>query len=183
LNKLKVIGISGSIRKRSYNTALIKNAADISKEYMDIELYDISNLPFYNNDQEKEGMPEEVEKFRSALTVTDALLFALPEYNASVSGILKNAIEWASRSVSPLSEKPCAIMGASGGLSGTAGAQTYFRNIAVSVNMYCMNKPTLQIRKCSSVFDDYLVIKDEATFEQLNKFMKAFENWILKFTS
>lgn len=181
MNRLKIIGISGSLRENSFNTALLKNAKELSKEYMDITIYDIIKIPFYNHDLEKKGIPDEVEKFKSAISECDALLFALPEYNASVSGVIKNAIDWASRSVSPLIEKPCAIMGASGGLSGTAGAQAHFRHIAVSVNMICLNRPAIQIRKSSTIFDENLLIKDEATIELLAKFMKAFESWILNF--
>ncbi|MFZ1322494.1 MAG: NADPH-dependent FMN reductase [Ignavibacteria bacterium] len=183
MNKLKVLGISGSLREKSFNTALIKNASEQSKEFLDITIYDISKIPFYNHDLEKNGIPDEVKKFKSAIAESDALLFALPEYNASVTGVIKNAIDWASRSVSPLFEKPIAIMGASGGLSGTAGAQAHFRHIAVSVNMLCMNKPAIQIRKSSTIFDENLLIKDEATNELLDKFVKAFESWILKFAN
>ncbi|HQY21113.1 MAG TPA: NADPH-dependent FMN reductase [Ignavibacteria bacterium] len=183
MNKLKVIGISGSLRENSFNTALLKNAKELSKEFMDIRIYDISKIPFYNHDLEKNGIPDEVEKFKSAIDESDALLFVLPEYNASVTGVIKNAIDWASRKVSPLFEKPCAIMGASGGLSGTAGAQAHFRHIAVSVNMICMNRPAIQIRKSSTIFDENLLIKDETTLEHLDKYMKAFESWILNFTN
>lgn len=181
MNKLKVIGISGSLREKSFNTALLKNAKEHSKEYMDIEVYDISKIPYYNHDVEKEGIPVEVENLKSEIAESDALLFALPEYNASVSGVIKNTIDWASRSDSPLFEKPCAIMGASGGLSGTAGAQAHFRHIAVSVNMICMNRPAIQIRRSSTIIDENLFIKDEATIELLQKFIKTFESWILKF--
>jgi len=181
MDKIKVLGISGSLRADSYNTALLKSSVELSKEYMDIEIYDISRIPLYNHDHEKIKIPESVIEFKSAIESCDSLLFALPEYNSSVTGVLKNAIDWASRAESPLNGKPCAIMGASGGLSGTAGAQLHFRNIASSVNLFCMNAPKLQLRRSKSLFNENNVLTDQSTVEHLIKFLKAFEEWTLKF--
>ncbi|MBK8982327.1 MAG: NAD(P)H-dependent oxidoreductase [Ignavibacteria bacterium] len=179
MNKIKVLGISGSLRESSFNTALLKSSIEHSKKYLNIDIYDISRIPLYNHDIEKKGIPESVIKFKSAIASSDSLLFALPEYNSSVTGVLKNAIDWASRAESPLNGKPCAIMGASGGLSGTAGAQSHFRQIASSVNMICMNVPKFQMRRSKSLFDENNILTDQTTIEHLNKFLKAFEDWTL----
>ena len=181
MDKIKVLGISGSLRADSFNTALLKSAIELSKEYLNIDIYDISRIPLYNHDHEKKGIPESVIEFKSAIASSDSLLFALPEYNSSVTGVLKNAIDWASRAESPLNDKPCAIMGASGGLSGTAVAQSHFRQIASSVNLICMNVPKLQLRKSKSLFDENNILTDQSTLEHLDKFLKAFREWTLNF--
>ncbi|MBS1516503.1 MAG: NAD(P)H-dependent oxidoreductase [Bacteroidetes bacterium] len=181
MDKLKVIGISGSLRAKSRNTALLKTAAELAKDFMDITLYDIGNVPLYNFDEEVLEIPESVKKFKSAIAGSDAILFSFPEYNASIPGVLKNAIDWASRPESPLNGIPCAIIGSSPGLSGTARAQAHFRNIASAVNMICMNKPEIQVRKINELLDENYSLNDPVTLEHLKLFLKSFESWILQF--
>ncbi len=152
--KIKVLGISGSLRKSSFNTGLLRAASEILPDNMTLEIFDLSEIPLYNIDLEASGTPEPVMVFKEKIRNADALLFAITEYNYSVSGVLKNAIDWASRPVkdSPLSGKPFAMMGAGGGL-GTARAQYHFRQIAIFTDMVTFNKPELMVPKAFEKFD------------------------------
>jgi len=120
---VKTLGISGSLRKGSYNTAALRAALELLPDGMTLDIADISELPLYNDDVRQAGFPPAVKRLREQIAAADALLFATPEYNYSISGVLKNAIDWASRPPdAPVLGKPCGIMGASGGLWGTARA-------------------------------------------------------------
>jgi chromate reductase len=124
-----VLGISGSLRAGSYNRALLRAARDLAPAGMEIVDFDLRELPFYDGDVEAAGDPEPVTAFKEAIRSADAVLIATPEYNRGIPGVLKNAIDWASRPPlgSPLAGKPVAIMGASTGLGGTARAQEQLR--------------------------------------------------------
>src|SRR5437660_4905537 len=116
----RVLGISGSLRKSSFNTALLRAAQGLAPEGLTITLADIHAIPVYDEDVRTQGFPDAVAKLREAIAAADALLFATPEYNYSVSGVLKNAIDWASRPPSqPFAGKPMSIIGASGRMGGT----------------------------------------------------------------
>jgi chromate reductase, NAD(P)H dehydrogenase (quinone) len=112
-----VLGIAGSLRQKSYNKAALRAAAELVPEGMTLEIYDIAPIPLFNADVEAQGDPEPVRDFKARLAAANALLIATPEYNYSMPGVLKNALDWASRPVAttPLGEKPLAIIGASGG--------------------------------------------------------------------
>lgn len=120
---IRVVGISGSLRAGSYNSAALRAAVALAPDGMTIETAAIGDLPLYNDDVRAAGYPAAVQRFRDQLSAADAILFVTPEYNYSIPGVLKNAIDWASRPPSqPFDNKPVAIMGASGGVLGTAGA-------------------------------------------------------------
>jgi len=128
-NPIQVLGISGSLRRDSYNTALLRAAAELMPPEMTLEIFDLSHLPMFNQDSEK-PFPDAVVELRTKLAQADALLIATPEYNGSISGALKNAIDWASRSPKqPLNGKPTAIIGISTGNFGTLRAQLHLRQI------------------------------------------------------
>ena len=111
---IKLVGISGSLRARSYNSGALSLVGSVLPEGMEFEVASLTDLPFYNADVEQRGFPAEVESFRRKVAVADALIFAVPEYNFSVPGVLKNALEWLSRPPdSPTNGKPCAVFGAS----------------------------------------------------------------------
>jgi len=126
---MKILGFAGSLRAASYNKALLRAARELAPEGMEIEIFDIGGIPLYNEDVERAGVPAAVEEFRAAIRAADALLIAVPEYNHGVPGVLKNAIDWASRPPreSALAGKPAALLGASPGQTGTARAQTQMR--------------------------------------------------------
>src|SRR5688572_26416461 len=134
---IKVAGISGSLRKDSYNTAILHLAKELMPDEMTLEILDISGLPFYNADHDGAKMTDVVKQFKDKISKADALLIATPEYNYSIPGVLKNAIDWASRpgGKSPLIGKPTAMMGASTGGFGTVRAQLHLRDMCLFNDM------------------------------------------------
>jgi len=143
----RIVAFAGSLRRGSFNRALIHAALELAPEGMTVEQIEIGELPFYNADVEAEGDPPSVPAFKSALRQADGILIATPEYNYSVPGVLKNAIDWASRppGKSVLNRKPAAIMGASVGATGTARAQYHLRQIFVFLNMFPIDQPEVMI--------------------------------------
>ncbi|HEX8666242.1 MAG TPA: NADPH-dependent FMN reductase [Beijerinckiaceae bacterium] len=175
---MKVVGISGSLRKGSYNTAALRAAQGLAPEGMTIEAVEIGNLPLYNDDVRAAGYPPSAERFRAQLAAADAVLFVTPEYNYSVSGVLKNAIDWASRPPSqPFDGKPVAIMGASGGLFGTARAQYHLRQMLIFLNAYPVNKPEVMIGQAQNKFDAAGNLTDEPTREFIRKLLESLRDW------
>lgn len=151
---IKVLGISGSLRSGSYNSAALQEAIGLVPPGMSIELADISGIPLYNEDVYALGFPPAVERFREQIRAADALLFATPEYNYSMAGVLKNAIDWASRPPEqPFSGKPAAILGASAGRFGTARAQYHLRQTLVFLDVHPLNKPEVMISSAQNAFD------------------------------
>jgi chromate reductase len=179
-NEIKVAGIAGSLRKKSLNHALLRAALELKPENMSIEILDISQIPLYNDDLFSTQIPEAVENFKNKIAGSDGILIATPEYNYSISGVLKNAIDWASRPAlnSPLNNKPLGIMGVSGGISGTMKAQMHLRQVSVFTNMIPMNKPEMIVQKGREKFDSEGKLTDENTREHLRKFLAAIAVWI-----
>ena len=129
---MRVLGISGSLRAESYNTQLLRAAAEVLPEGVELELYDgLRELPHYDQDVEDEGAPAPVQDLRASIADADALLIAAPEYNGSLTGVLKNAIDWASRprGEASLANKPVAVVGASTGAFGGVWAQAETRKV------------------------------------------------------
>ncbi len=145
-HELRVLGISGSLRRQSYNTAALRAAQELAPPGMRIETADISAIPLYNEDVRERGFPPAVEVFREQIRRADALLLVTPEYNYSIPGVLKNAIDWASRPPEqPFAGKPAAVMGASPGFTGTARAQYHLRQAAVFLDLRLLNRPEVMI--------------------------------------
>lgn len=175
---LRVIGIAGSLRAGSFNRALLRAAVALAPEGMEIEIAEIAGIPPFNEDVEKKGMPPVVADLRRRIAAADALLFAVPEYNHSVSGVLKNAIDWLSRGDDqPLGGKPCAIMGASTGMIGTARAQAHFRDLSAAVNMPVMPQPEVLVAKARERFDQHPELVDEPTRRRLRALLEALMSW------
>ena len=156
--KIQVLGIAGSLRQGSYNRALLRAAQELAPDEMGIQIFDnetLTLIPPYNENVRQQGEPETVEILKREISRADALLFAVPEYNHSISGVLKNAIDWVSRppNESPLDGKPVGIMGASVGMNGTARAQMHFRQLCVFTNMLSLNKPQVLIARAAEKFD------------------------------
>jgi chromate reductase len=173
-----VLGISGSLRKASVNSGLLRTAFQVLPEGMTLEIYDLSSIPFYNGDVEAVGAPEPVQQFKQRIAAADALLIATPEYNYSLPGVLKNAIDWASRppKESPLNGKPLAMMGA-GGQSGTAWAQLHLRQVAVFTNMLPLNKPEVIVQRAWEKFDAQGNPTDETIRQQVRALLEALLVW------
>ena len=175
---MKVLAISGSLRKDSFNTGLVRAARELAPDGMTIDITDLAPLPLYNDDVRAAGYPPAVAAFREAIRAADALLISTPEYNYSISGVLKNAIDWASRPPEPpLAGKPLAIMGASGGLSGTMRAQYHLRQICVFVDVLPLNKPEVMVRSAADKFDPSGRLTDEDTRAHVRRLLEALAAW------
>lgn len=185
-NPLKILGISGSLRKASLNTQLLRASEKLMPEGMELELYDLSPLPMYNADLEKERFPDAVAHFRDAIYAADALLITTPEYNYSVTGALKNAMDWASRKPlpdrkgpSPLDQKPGAIMGVAGRL-GTARSQLHLRQIAAHTNMLLVQKPEVFITNFpNKAFTEDGDLADPNAVKFTMELLEALKEWTL----
>ena len=183
--KVKVLGIGGSLRKGSYNRALLRAAKEVAPSEMEIRIFDNETLlmiPTFNEDVRQQGDPETVEIFKREIAHADALLFSIPEYNYSMSGVLKNVIDWASRppAESPLDGKPIAIMGASVGSSGTLRAQMHFRQLCVFTNMLPLNKPQVYVSHSAEKFSSDGRLTDEETSYKLGQLTEALLEWTRK---
>src|ERR687885_334855 len=144
--KLKILAFAGSLRVGSYNKALLRAATNLLPENATLEIFDLDGIPPFNQDLEM-NMPEKVTEFKSKIRKADAILIATPEYNYSVPGVLKNAIDWASRPYGDNSfdGKPVAIMSASPGMLGGVRAQYHLRQSFVFLNMYPVNGPDVVV--------------------------------------
>ena len=145
-SKIAILGISGSGRKRSYNSALLGAAKQLLQLDATLEIVDVSRLPLYNQDLEQE-MPQDVKELKKKIRGADAILFATPEHNYSITAVLKNAIEWGNRPPrdASWSGKSAAIISASTSLRGGVRAQLHLRQIMIDLNMYPINRPPLMV--------------------------------------
>jgi len=169
---IKLLGISGSLRAQSYNSGALRAVGSVLPEGMTFGVASLTDLPFYNADVEQTGLPGAVQQFRGEVAKADALIFAVPEYNFSVSGALKNALEWLSRPPNPpVNGKPCAIFGASVSPLGTARGQFHFRHICVSLNMIPVNTPHVDITNAKTKFDGEGRLTDQASFDLLRQLL------------
>src|SRR5215468_5500845 len=167
---IKLLGISGSLRAQSYNSAALSVVGSVLPEDMEFEVASLADLPFYNADVEQRGFPSEVESFRKKVAAADALIFAVPEYNFSVPGVLKNALEWLSRPPnSPTNGKPCAMLGASVSPLGTARGQFHLRHVCVSLNLIPVNAPHVDIANAKTKFDGEGNLIDQASIDLIRQ--------------
>jgi len=178
IKPIHVLGFSGSLRKASFNTAALRAAREVLPDDMTMETFDLSGFPLYNEDVREQGFPEIVLQFGARIAAADALLIATPEYNYSIPGVLKNAIDWASRlPEKPLNEKPLAIMGASNGNYGTARAQYHLRQACVFNNMHPINKPEVLITRAQEKFDAEGKLTDQSTRDVIRKMLESLAVW------
>lgn len=174
----KVLAISGSLRKRSTNTGLLRAARELAPAELLIEIADIADLPFYNADLAAQGKPPAVEQLVVKATAADALLLACPEYNYSIAPALKNALDWISREPAnaAISGKPVAIMGA-GGRMASSRAQYHLRQVCVFLNLYPLNKPEVMAHANSESFDDDGNVVDQKVRQLITEQMQALLEW------
>jgi chromate reductase, NAD(P)H dehydrogenase (quinone) len=178
---IHVLAFAGSLRAKSHNRGLITAAQELTPTGMTIEEFDLAPIPLYNHDIMQAGLPDPVQAFAQRITAADALLIATPEYNYSVPGVLKNAIDWVSRpgpnrQPAPLSGKPAAIMGA-GGRFGTVRAQAHLRYILLAIDVKVLNKPELMVVRSWEQFDDDGRLADENARQQLSDLLHALHDW------
>jgi len=182
---MKVIGISGSLRKGSYNTALLRAAIELAPEGMTIEAFPIGGIPLYDEDiRQASGYPEPVAALRAAIAAADALLIASPEYNYGIPGVLKNAIDWASRPPDqPFAGKPVAFMSASNGMLGGARAQYQLRQVCVYLDMYPVNKPEVFVARATEKIDAHGTLTDQPTRQIIKTLLQSLSQWTTRLHS
>jgi chromate reductase, NAD(P)H dehydrogenase (quinone) len=175
---INVLAICGSLRAGSYNRAALRTAIELKPPGMMIETADIGSFPLYNEDVRAQGFLPPVERLRRQIAAADALLFVTPEYNYSMSGVLKNAIDWASRPPDqPFAGKPVAIMGAGAGMAGTARAQYDLRRCCVFLDMHPLNKPEVLIGQAQTKFDAEGRFTDEVGRGLIRDLVMALDQW------
>ena len=175
---INVLAMCGSLRAGSYNRAALRTAIELKPPGMTIGTADIGSFPLYHEDVRAQGFPAPVETLRRQIAAADALLFVTPEYNYSISGVLKNAIDWASRPPDqPFAGKPVAMMGAGAGMAGTARAQYDLRKCCVFLDMHPLNKPEVLIGQAQTKFDADGRLTDEATRGFIRDMLVALEKW------
>lgn len=179
--RVKILGISGSGRKGSYNTALLEEAKKLVPEGVTLEIHDVSNLPLFNQDLEK-TMPPSVKEFKRQIREADAILFASPEHNYTVTAVLKNAIEWGNRPPGDASweGKPAAIISASSGPRGGARAQLHLRQIMVDLNMHPINRPLVLVANADEKFDANMKLTDRQIIESLRNLLIQLVEWTIR---
>jgi chromate reductase len=182
MSELRILGICGSLRKASYNRRLLAVAREELPEGAQLEVADLAGIPIYDGDVEKEGLPASVQRLKQQIRSADALLIVSPEYNYSIPGVLKNAIDWCSRppQENPFREKPLAIMGASAGLLGSSRAQYHLRQVAVSLDMHVLNRPEVMVGQVETKFDAEGKLTDAKTRELVHRLMVALAGWTLR---
>jgi chromate reductase, NAD(P)H dehydrogenase (quinone) len=151
---VRILGIPGSLRKASFNRAALRAAGELLPPDASLEIFDLEGIPPFSEDDER-SLPPRVAELKARIREADAILIATPEYNYSVPGVLKNAIDWASRPYgdNAWEGKPVAIMGASVGATGTARAQYHLRQTFVFLNMHPLNRPEVMISNAAQRFD------------------------------
>ncbi len=178
---VRIVGISGSLRRDSFNAATLRAARELAPSGMTIESFDIAPIPLYNEDVRQQGFPAPVEDLRTRIKATDGLLIVTPEYNYSIPGVLKNAIDWASRPPEqPFDGKPIGVMGASAGTHGTSRAQYHLRQCFVFLNGLVMNRPEVMIPAAQNKFDAEGKLTDQATRDFIVAHLAAFKAWVLR---
>ena len=173
-----ILGIAGSLRRDSFNKAALRAAQKLVPQSTTIEIFDLDGIPLFNQDEEK-NPPAKVVEFKRRIREADAVLFATPEYNYSVPGVLKNAIDWASRPYgdSAWAKKPVVVMGASPGALGTARAQYHLRQMFVFLDMYAVNQPEVMIANAAQRFDAQGNLTDETSRKLIQQLLQNLVGW------
>lgn len=175
----RLFGIAGSLRAGSYNLALLRAAGEILPPGVSLEIGRIDDIPLYNADVQSQGDPASVARLKKQIEEADAFLIATPEYNYSIPGVLKNALDWASRPPKTccLRRKPIGIMGCSSGESGTIRGQLALRQMFVFTDSYVMLQPELRVPKAGERFDQDGKLVDTDLRERLGLFLFALMDW------
>jgi chromate reductase len=176
--RLRVLGVAGSLREASLNRALLRAAAEVAPESISLEIFSLHGVPLYDGDVEAQGDPERVVAWKAAIAGADALLFASPEYNFGMSGVLKNAIDWASRppGKSVLAGKPTAIVGASPGGAGTRFSQAALRHTLSALAVPVLPAPLFFLGQAPEKFEDGRLV-DERSLQLLRGVLVALAAW------
>jgi chromate reductase, NAD(P)H dehydrogenase (quinone) len=173
-----ILGIAGSLRRASYNRAALRAARELVPDNAELDIFDLDGIPCFNQDDELQP-PARVIELKTRVRAADAILFVTAEYNYSIPGVLKNAIDWASRPYgdSAWTGKPVAVMGASIGMFGTVRAQYHLRQVFVFLNMHPMNQPEVMIAKAAERFDANGNLTDEKTKDLIRQLLQDLFAW------
>ena len=179
--KIKILGFAGSLRKQSYNRAILAAALEMVPENTTLEIFDLEGIPPFNQDLELQP-PDRVKEFKTRIRAADAILIATPEYNYSIPGVLKNAIDWASRPYgdNAFDGKPVGVMGASVGMLGTARAQYDLRRSFVFLNMLPLNRPEVMVPLAQDKVDSNGRLTDEKTRKKIGELLESLIVWTEK---
>jgi chromate reductase, NAD(P)H dehydrogenase (quinone) len=179
--QIKILGIAGSLRKGSYNRAVLRAARQLAPANSSIEIFELDGVPLFNQDLENPP-PEIVANLKEKIRSADAILFVTPEHNYSVPGVLKNAIDWASRPYddNAWDGKPAAVMGASTGMIGSARAQYHLRQMFVFLNVFPLNRPEVMIPNAADKFDKEGNLVDETTRVKIKELVETLVRWTIR---
>jgi len=178
---VRILGIAGSLRRGSLNAATLRAAQQLAPAGLTIESFDIAPIPLYNEDVRQQGFPPPVEDLRARIKAAHGLLFVTPEYNYSIPGVLKNAIDWASRPPEqPFDGKPIGVMGASMGTHGTSRAQYHLRQCFIFLNGLVMTIPEVMIPQAQNKFAADGTLNDQATRDFIAAHLAALKAWVLR---
>jgi chromate reductase, NAD(P)H dehydrogenase (quinone) len=177
-NPVRILGIAGSLRRGSYNRAALRAAVQLVPQNASLEVFELDGIPGFNQDEEQ-NPPAKVADLKQHVRNADAIMIVTPEYNYSIPGVLKNAIDWASRPYgdSAWNGKPVAIMGASIGTFGTARAQYHLRQSFVFLNMFPINQPEVMIGNAAQRFDAHGNLTDETTKNLIRQLLQNLVDW------
>jgi chromate reductase len=178
MDSVKILGFAGSLRKGSYNKALLRAALELLPKDSELEVFDLEGIPPLNQDLEDKP-PQKVKEFKERIKSSDAILIATPEYNYSIPGVLKNAIDWASRPYgdNAFEGKPVAIMSASGGMLGGARAQYHLRQVFVFLNMHPLNRPEVIVSFADEKIDENGRVTDKKTRDKIRELLESLAGW------
>ena len=179
--KISILGFAGSLRKGSYNKAILREALNHVPEGAALEIFDLEGIPPFNQDFEN-SPPQKVKEFKQKIRKADAILIATPEYNYSIPGVLKNAIDWASRPYGDNSfeGKPVGIMSAAGGMLGGSRAQYHLRQTFIFLDMHPLNRPEVIVPAVHEKVDQSGRVTDEKTRQKIKELLEALVKWTLK---
>jgi chromate reductase len=179
---IRILGITGSLRRGSYNRAALRTAQKLVPNNAVLEIFELDKIPPFNQDLEKQP-PQAVVDLKEKIRSADAIPFVTPEYNYPIPGVLKNAIDWASRPYgdNAWDSKPVAVMGASVGTLGTVRAQYHLRQVFVDLNVYPLNRPEVMIANAAEKFDKDGNLTDQKTREMIKQLMDALVLWTTKY--
>lgn len=180
-DKLHILGMAGSLREQSFNRALLREAKDLAPDEAEIEIFELHDIPGFNQDEENDP-PEKIKELKQKVSQADAILFVTPEYNYSVPGVLKNAIDWASRPYgdNSFNGKPAAVMGASISMIGTARAQYHLRQMFVFLDIHPVNQPEVMVANATKKFDDEGNLNDDTSKDLMKKLLQNLVKWTRK---
>jgi len=175
---IRILGIAGSLRRNSYNRSALRAAQQLVPPDATLEVFELDGIPVFSEDEERQP-PAKVVELKKRIREADAVLFVTPEYNYSIPGGLKNAIDWASRPYgdSAWTGKPAAIMGASIGALGTARAQYHLRQVFVFLNVHALNQPEVMIANASQNFDGEGNLTNETTKTSIRQLLSNLVTW------